>query len=188
MDRQPAASVSDRRRSGLRDILPLGESLWALTLLGIGFGAYRIATTMTLQQAHDPLGGRFIPVLLAVGLMGAAALVLLGPLVRHLLGGSASPASTSRAGGAATVGRHASSTAPALLERPQVRVLTMILIAVMFVSIMDLYRFVPGAIVGMAGSMMLLGERRPRQLVIVPVITAIVVFYIFTRFLLVRLP
>lgn len=153
-----------------------GGNAWAATLLIMGWGAYRIATTMSLQQAHDPLGGRFIPVLVSVSLMSAAVAVI----VRTTIGGL-------RQGGAPRSGPGKSKNL-GVWERAGTRVLTMLAIAIVFISIMDAYRFVPGAIVGMAASMRLLGERRPSRLVLVPTVTAIVVFLIFTRLLLVRLP
>lgn len=155
-----------------------GESLWAAFVLTVGFGAYRLATTMPPQQAHDPLGGRFIPVLIAVSLMGAASAVL----ARTLFTAIRTPAVRTAAAPAEA------DASAALLDRPIFRVGMMTVIAIVFIGIMDQYRFVPGAVVGMGASMWLLGERRPSRLVVVPIITAIIVFMIFTRLLLVRLP
>ena len=153
-----------------------GEIAWALILFIIGWGAYSIATTMSIQQAHDPLGGRFIPVLISVSLMIAAVAVVVRTAIGSLRRGGATQSST------------VESNDLGLWERAGTRVLAMLTIAIVFIAIMDAYRFVPGAIVGMAASMRLLGERRPSRLILVPTVTAIVVFLIFTRLLLVRLP
>lgn len=177
-DGRTTAAATPRR--GLVGTILTGEALWALTLIALGWGGYRIATTMSLQQAHDPLGGRFVPVLVSVGLMLAALGALVNPLAKLLRSG---PPPVEPGGGSDTVPRD-----EPMLQRPSVRVLMMLAIAIVFISIMDAYRFIPGAIVGMAGSMWLLGERRPSRLLLTSAVTAVVVFAIFTRLLLVRLP
>lgn len=153
-----------------------GETAWALTLFVVGWGAYRIATTMSIQQAHDPLGGRFIPVVISVSLMTAAFAVIVRTAIGTLRRSNATRSNT------------VASQGLSLWDRAGTRVIVMLVIAIVFISIMDSYRFVPGAIVGMSASMRLLGERRPSRLILVPTVTAIVVFVIFTRLLLVRLP
>ncbi len=175
-----AASTAVGRVERFRRSILSGEFVWASFVLLLGLGTYRVATTMSLQQAHDPLGGRFIPVLIAVGLTIAATGVIGRILLLDVLRDPGTARETSAA--ATTVAREP------LLERPHVRVLAMVAISIVFVGIMDQYRFVPGAIVGMAASMWLLGERRSSRLVVVPIITAAIVFMVFTRLLMVRLP
>lgn len=167
-------------RRGLVGTILTGEALWALTLIALGWGGYRIATTMSLQQAHDPLGGRFVPVLVSICLMLAALGALVSPVVKRLRSG---PPPEGSGGGSGSV-----PPDEPVLQHPAVRVLLMLAISIAFISIMDVYRFIPGAIIGMAGSMWLLGERRPSRLVLTSAVTAVVVFAIFTRLLLVRLP
>ena len=187
-DRAPSGSspLGETARSPDRSDLT-GQALWALALFGVGFGAYWLAMTMTLQQAHDPLGGRFIPVLISVSLIVSAIAVLLRIGMSAFFRRHATVTVTD---GVADTDRGVTDgpSAESFWQRPNGRVLTMLLTAIVFITIMDQYRFVPGAVVGMAGAMMLLGERRPSRVIIVPVVTAIVVFFIFTRLLLVRLP
>jgi hypothetical protein len=176
-----------RSRSALASAYVSGDAVWGLFLAVAGAFGYRVASTMEVGQAHDPLGGRFFPVTVSLLLLVAAVIVLLTPLVRALLGLRQIMGEDPGAALEITLPDE-DDEEPGPLGRPMVRVALMIVVAVTFVVVMQWVTFVPGSILGMAGAMWLLGARRIRSLLIGPIGMSIATYYVFTEYLLVRLP
>lgn len=171
----------------LRSAYVSGDALWAALLAVLGAFGYWVAATMEVGQAHDPLGGRFFPVAISIGLLTSAFIVLLTPLVRAMIGLRQVMGEDP---GAAVILDDADEAEEeaGLLGRPLVRVLLMMVISIVFALIMQLWAFIPASIVGMAASMWLLGSRKPVSLVVGPVLLSVGTYFIFTQYLLVRLP
>lgn len=172
----------------LRDSYLSGEAVWALLLILVGSIGLNTGLGMDIRQAHDPLGGRFFPVMNSLLLILAAGAVLLSPLARLAVGQQ--PKMGEEPGLAPDVaGAPDPEDEPrGMLEKPLVRVGFMAAIAIGYVTLMDLVGYIPATILGMVGVLYLLGTRRPRSLLIGPVLTTILVYLIFTNLLFIRLP
>lgn len=171
----------------LRDAYRSGETVWALLLLLIGATLIFEGTSMDVRQAHDPLGGQFFPILNPALLVLGAAAILLGPLARRGIGQE--PHLPARPGAAPSISMtHAGEEPAGLLGRPLVRVAGMVGICVMYMLFLTYWTYIPGTILTMAATLRLLGVRRPRSLVVGPVITTVIIWFILTNLLNVRLP
>ena len=185
-----------RRWVRLREAYVSGDAVWALLLLLVGSGGLVAALSLRVAQAHDPLGGRFFPVMISSLLMLAAVAILLTPLVRLLRGrdpvaskppGAAEDLGTETA--APSVGPGEEVQAPGgVLERPLGRVLAMAAVSIVYVALLDLVGYIPATILGMAAALWVLRTRGLRRLLLGPVVMSVSLYLIFTYLLYVRLP
>lgn len=165
--------------SRLREAYTWGSAGWACVLLLIALGALYIGLGLEMRRAHDPLGGRFFPVVIPTLLAIAAVAVLVGPVVRVVVG--LSPTIGEPAGAAGDV-----ADPPA--GRPGLRVLAMVVVCAGYVVLLRVIGYIPATVLALAACMYLLGTRRLRGLLIMPVVTAALLYAIFTYALFVRLP
>lgn len=174
----------DRVRTGY----VTGGTVWALLLVLLGSATLAAALSMDTGQAHDPLGGRFFPVMVSASLTVAAVAVLLSSLVSLVLGREA----VRRKDPAVATGVR-SDVDPAgepegLLGRPLGRVAAMAAVSIGYVALLDVIGYIPATILGMAGALWVLRARGLGGLLIAPVVMSVSLYLIFTNLLYVRLP
>ena len=176
------------RGARLRAAYLSGDAVFAVFLLVIGAVTLTVARTMRLGQAHDPLGGRFFPVMISVVLIVAAVAILLRPLLRVLLHRRIELGQDPGAAPGLEVGQAEDAHHEGLLETPLGRVGAMAVVTTIYIALLDLIGYIPATILGMGGALWVLGVRKLRRLVIGPVVMALSLYLIFTNLLYVRLP
>lgn len=172
----------------LRDAYVSGKAVWALLLLLLGSVALTTALSMRVGQAHDPLGGRFFPVMVSASLTVAALAVLLSPLVRLLLGRDPAMGEGSVASAGTGPDVDPADEPEGLLRKPLGRVAAMAAVAIAYVALLDVIGYIPATILGMAGALWVLQVRGLRALFLGPVVMSVSLYLIFTNLLFVRLP
>jgi hypothetical protein len=168
--------------SRLREAYGWGSAGWACVLLLTALGALSIGLGLEMRRAHDPLGGRFFPVVIPTLLAIAAVAILVGPVVRAVVGLSPTVGVPAGAAGDVVAGE------AGLLAKPGFRVLAMVVVCVGYVMLLRLAGYIPASILALAACMYLLGTRGLRGLVIMPVVTTALLYAVFTYALFVRLP
>lgn len=175
------------RRSGLgsrlREIYLSGAMVWAGALFLLALFALDVGLELQIKRAHDPLGGRFFPVLISSVLAIAVGILLLTPLLRALV------SSDHSVNGEIRRSDEARSEAPvAPLERPDIRVGGMMLVSIAYVALLGLVGFLPATILAMFASLYILGRRGWIALTATSVLVSLAIYTTFTYALLVHLP
>jgi len=161
-----------------------GATVCAGAFFLIALIALDIALDLQIKRAHDPLGGRFFPVLISSLLALASTAILIKPILYGLFTGTVS----SDLDKAPKRSPSKPTTLSEVLSNPNARVLAMILTCVGYIASLGALGFIPSTVWALSATLFILGTRGFSGLLIAPAITTLTIYGVFTYALLVNLP